>query len=89
LREKAAKYGLYRIYQGVSTFRKTATFARKCEKSPAIFGNIPVFGRLFAETDFDPHWVVEVAVNFSLCSRILEQFATVSTQRVGVGSQVF
>jgi hypothetical protein len=34
----------------VSSLQKPATLARKCRESPARIGNIPVFGRLSAET---------------------------------------
>src|SRR5258708_38744820 len=52
---------LSHAYRSVSSFRIAATLARNCRKSPAKFPDIPVFGRLFAETDFDLHWAVGVA----------------------------
>jgi len=39
----------------VSRLWKGTTTERKCRKSPADFGNVPVFGRLPAETFFDQY----------------------------------
>ena len=41
---------------------KYATSARNYRKSPAIAGDIPVFGRLWLETFFDLHCVADIAV---------------------------
>jgi hypothetical protein len=59
--ENPAKYGLSRASRSVSSLRIAATLARICRKSPAKFPDIPVFGRLLAETDFDLHWVAGLA----------------------------
>ena len=55
LAESAAFYRVFVRLSKVFGDEKTATFARICRKSPAKFPDIPVFGRLFAETDFDLH----------------------------------
>ena len=57
----------------VSKFRNTTTTARILGKSPARLRDIPVLGRLSAETYFDRHWMVEVAVSFSLCRPVFRQ----------------
>ena len=59
-RGKPAKYGLSRASRSVSRLQIATTLARICRKSPAKFPDIPIFGRLFAETDFDLHWVVGI-----------------------------
>jgi len=48
--KKPAKYGISCILRGVFASEKMATFARNRRKSPAQLRNIPVFGRLCAET---------------------------------------
>src|SRR5258707_2616595 len=55
------------------TLIMAAVSNRNGTKCLARFPDIPVFGRLFAETDFDLHWVVEAAVSFCLCRPILRQ----------------
>jgi hypothetical protein len=41
---------------------KNGNLREKCRKSPAYLRNIPVFGRLCAETFFDLHCAIDVAV---------------------------
>ena len=60
-------------------------FGNLRENLPKVSGQIPRYSRFwetFRGDNFDLHWVVAVAVNFSLCSPILEQLEAVSTQRV-------
>ena len=53
----------------VSRLPNPTTPARKCGKSPAHIGNIPIFGRLSAETSFDRHCVAGRQVFFRFLSR--------------------
>src|ERR1700729_151656 len=48
-----------------------ATYARNCRKSPTYLRNIPIFGRLCAETNFDLQCVIDDGVPFGLQSRKL------------------
>src|SRR5882757_6010644 len=60
-------------------------FGNLRENLPKVSGQIPGYSRFwetFRGDNFDLHWVAAVAVNFSLCSPILEQLEAVSTQRV-------
>jgi hypothetical protein len=54
-----------RLLRMPPTLPKRATRERKCRKSPAYLGDIPVFGRLSAETFFDP-CLAEAAVGLHL-----------------------
>jgi hypothetical protein len=55
MRESPANYGLSALSVAVSKLRKAATLERISQKSLANFPDIPVFGRLFVETDFEQH----------------------------------
>jgi hypothetical protein len=46
----------------VSALGEMATCERNCRNSPAYLRNIPVFGRLCAETFFDLHCAIDVIV---------------------------
>jgi hypothetical protein len=50
--ESPQNMGLFRICSDVSRLQKSTTIARKSGKSPTDSENIPIFGRLSAETFF-------------------------------------